>query len=99
MTFNPAPQRASQRHKGAATAHMLTTRAAENGQSADYIQQRHDELLGQFADESTLSAGEREWLAGYRDEARGTVALLRDVERASAEDRVTRQPELEAEAG
>jgi hypothetical protein len=55
MTFNSEPKPASERQKGAATAHMLTTRAAENGRSADYIQQRHDELLGQFADDSTLS--------------------------------------------
>jgi hypothetical protein len=96
MTFNPAPQPASERQKGAATAHMLTTRAAENGRSADYIQQRHNELLGQFADESRLSPAEREWLTGYRDEAAGTIRLLRDVERADAEDR---RAEPEAEAG
>jgi hypothetical protein len=96
MTFNPAPQPASERQKGAATAHMLTTRAAENCRGADYIEQRHGELLGQFGDESRLSPGEREWLAGYRDEAAGTVRLLRDIERADAEDR---DAEPEAEVG
>ena len=105
MTFDPTPKAASERLKGAATAHMLITRAAEGGHNADRIEAWNEELLGQFAPDAKLSAGEREWLAGYRDEAAGTLATLRDVERADAADRAARSAapvrdaEFEAEAG
>ena len=107
MTFDPTPRPASQRLQGAATAHMLITRAAEAGRSADAIEARQEELLGQFPDAADLSPGEREWLTGYRDEAAGTLATLRDVERADAGERAAlaaqrepqREADREAEAG
>lgn len=107
MTFDPTPRPASERLQGAAAAHTLITRAAEAGRSADAIEARQEELLGQFPDEAELGPGEREWLAGYRDEAAGTLATLRDVERADAEERAAlaaqrepqREADREAEAG
>jgi hypothetical protein len=91
MAFDP-PQEATERQKGAALAHTLIVRGAEAGRSADLLAGKHEELLGQMVPDAEQTPAEREWLAGFRDEAEGTLATLRDLERASAAER-------EAEAG
>ena len=66
---------------GSATAWQLTERSAENGRSADSIEQRHDELSGPTRDEAERTPAEAAWWSGYQSGADGSVSLLRELER------------------
>ncbi len=66
---------------GAATAWQMTERSAENGQSADYIGQRHAELSGPTRDEAERTPAEQAWASGYKSGADGSISLLRKLER------------------
>jgi hypothetical protein len=90
MTFDPAPRPAPERLEGAAIAHMLITRAAEGGHSAARIEAWQEELLGQMAPDGARTPAGSEWLVGFRDEAAGTLATLRDVERSDASEQFER---------
>ena len=68
-------------HAGAATAWLMTERSAENGRSADHIEQRHMELNGPAADQDQRTPAESAWHRGYDAGADGSVSLLRDLEK------------------
>jgi hypothetical protein len=68
-------------HDGAATAWQMTERSAENGRSADYIEQRHWELNGPAADQDQRTAAESAWHRGYDAGADSSVSLLHDLEK------------------
>ncbi len=70
---------------GAATAWQLTERSAENGRSADAIDQRHAELSGPTRDAPERTQAEAAWWSGYKSGADGSVSLLRDLERSDFE--------------
>ena len=65
---------------GKATAWWMTERSAENGRSADSIQQRHAELSGPTADQTERTPAESSWWSGYRSGAEGSTDLLREME-------------------
>ena len=69
---------------GKATSWQMTERSAENGQSADHIEQRHWELNGPAADQGQRTPAEAAWHRGYDAGAGGSVSLLRDLEKKQA---------------
>ena len=79
LTASPLTLQAEHQH-GAATAWQLTERSAENGHSADHIQQRHMELSGPTRDEAERTPAESSWWSGYKSGADGSVSLLRELE-------------------
>jgi hypothetical protein len=73
VTASPETLRAEYDH-GKATAWQMTERAAENGSSADYIEQRHQELNGPTADQGQRTAAESAWHRGYDAGADGSAS-------------------------
>ena len=80
VTASPLALQAEHQH-GAATAWQLTERSAENGHSADHIEQRHLELNGPAADQGQRTPAEAAWHRGYDAGADDSVSLLRDTEK------------------
>jgi len=93
--------------EGAKTAHDLIIREIEAGHSPGRIAERWDQALAAY-DDTTATAGQREWHAGAEETARDMIQTWRDIQAAEAEqahaahaasaDRPA-QPEFEAEAG
>lgn len=93
VTASPADLAAEYNH-GAETASQLTALAAANGHSADYIENRQQELTGPDEGPDERTPAEREWARGYARGSESTLALLRELEAADA---AGHEPELEAE--
>ena len=83
VTASPLTLQAERQH-GAATAWQMTERSAENGHSADHIQQLHWELSGPTRDQAERTPAEHAWHAGYDAGADGSVSLLRELEEKEA---------------
>ena len=91
VTASPA-ELAAEYDKGAETAYQLTTLAAANGHTADYILGRREELTGPEEGQNQWTPAEQEWARGYARGAESALALLRELEAAG------RERELEAGA-
>jgi hypothetical protein len=100
----PETKPATERMKGAQTAHDLIIRQAEAGYSADRIAGKWEEALSTY-DDATATAAEREWHAGAKETSADMIQTLQEMERAGAEqaqaacDAAKTEPEHEAEAG
>ena len=81
VTASPA-ELAGEYDKGAETAYQLTTLAAANGRTADYIEGRQEELTGPEEGQDQWTPAEQEWAQGYRHGAESALALLRQLEAA-----------------
>jgi hypothetical protein len=99
VTASPEDLAAEYRH-GAETAYRITTLAAANGHTADYIEARQQELAGPQAGQDTRTPAEQKWARGYAHGAESVVSL-RERETDDADERAAhgRETEYEAEAG
>jgi hypothetical protein len=102
VTASPADLVTEYNH-GAETAYQLTTLAAANGHTADYIEARQRELTGPQAGQDTWTPAEQKWAQGYARGAESAVYLLREREAADEDQRAAAGaqnqrsgPELEA---
>ena len=83
VTASPA-ELVGEYDKGAETAYQLTTLAAANGSTADYIEARQQELTGPDEGPDERTPAEQEWARGYRHGAESAIASLRELEAADA---------------
>ena len=93
VTASPEDLAAEYDH-GAETAYRLTTLAAANDHTADYIEARQQELTGPDKGPDERTPAEQEWARGYRHGAESATASLRELEAAG-----TAGHERELEAG
>jgi hypothetical protein len=82
-----AAELAAEYHHGAETAYQLATLAAANGQTAESIDGRQQELTGPDNGPDERTPAEREWARGYARGAESALALLRELEATDARRR------------
>jgi hypothetical protein len=86
---------ATEREKGAATAHLIVLRQIEAGQSASQIADRWEGALAGH-DPATATPAQQAWHDGARDEAAQLIQDWRDMQREEAEQVQATRDEREA---
>ena len=65
---------------GAKAAEYIVTTQANEGRTADAIEQQQAEVAAQFVGPEFQTAAEREWLAGYSETVAACVGDLRELD-------------------